>query len=113
MKRFLDSFIRRLAQFWSNWAPRKRIRTVSVAEMPDRLKPRRLYLFGGISPWSAALLCPCGCREVIHVSLLPTDSPTWTLVVDRRQSPTLSPSVWRTAGCRSHFLLRSGRVVWC
>jgi len=26
---------------------------------------------------------------------------------------TLKPSVWRTKGCRSHFLVRNSRIDWC
>lgn len=92
---------------------RSEFRSVRVEEMPDRLKPRHLYLVGQKEPWSAALLCPCGCKAVIQLSLLRTDSPKWSFTLNRSGVPTLSPSVWRTTGCRSHFFLRKGSVVWC
>jgi hypothetical protein len=65
------------------------------------------------SLWCAAMLCPCGCGGGIHLSLVRGDKPSWRLDVDNSGRPTLYPSIWRTAGCRSHFLLRRGRVVWC
>jgi len=94
------------------WSHRDRLRSVAVDELPDSLAQRRLYLIGSGVPWSAALLCPCDCGEVIQLSLLPDDSPSWTVNFDRDGLPTLSPSVWRTKGCRSHFFLRNGRIDW-
>ena len=95
------------------WIYRDRIRGVRVEELPESLRCRRLYLLGDRQPWSAALLCPCGCGEVIQLSLLPNDSPCWTVSLDRNGLPTLAPSVWRSYGCGSHFFLRHGSVVWC
>jgi len=95
------------------WTYRDRIRRVAVDELPDSLQRRRLYLIGGAAPWSAAFLCPCGCGEVIHLSLLPDDAPRWSVSFSRDGLPTLSPSVWRTKGCRSHFFLRQGSIEWC
>jgi len=82
-------------------------------ELPDRLKPRKIYLLGTPEPWSAALLCPCGCQQTIQISLLKNDSPSWRLRLNKRGQPSLSPSVWRKKGCRSHFFLTSGRIIWC
>jgi Family of unknown function (DUF6527) len=96
------------------WKYRHRIHSIAVDEMPDTLIPRRLYLIGSNGmPWSAAILCPCGCGEAIQLSLLIDDSPSWTLSADRHDLPILSPSVWRTKGCRSHFFLRHGMIEWC
>ena len=73
----------------------------------------RLYLVGeDTGPWSAALLCPCGCEATIQLSLLPDDEPSRRAVRHFNGSVSLRPSVWRTRGCRSHFFLRRGRIVW-
>jgi hypothetical protein len=95
------------------WIYRDRLHSVATDELPDSLAKHRLYLIGNGVPWAGALLCPCGCGEVIQLSLLPDDSPSWTVSFDRDGFPTLSPSVWRTKGCRSHFFLRHGRIAWC
>ena len=95
------------------WRFRTRIKSVAVEELPERLQKQRLYLLGAREPWGAALLCPCGCGEVIHLSLMQQDSPRWRLKLEPQGVPTLTPSVWRTKGCRSHFFLRQGSVVWC
>jgi len=94
------------------WIYGDRLRSVAVDELPDSLAQHRLYLIGSGVPWSAALICPCGCGKVIQLSLLPDDSPSWTVSFDRDGLPTLSPSVRRTNGCRSHFFLRHGAIVW-
>ncbi|WP_418219703.1 DUF6527 family protein [Burkholderia territorii] len=39
--------------------------------------------------------------------------PRWTLTLKRTRLPSLSPSVDRTVGCRSHFWLRRGVIQWC
>ncbi|WP_366809845.1 DUF6527 family protein [Sphingomonas sp.] len=63
--------------------------------------------------WSVGLRCPCGCGETIELMLLPEVRPRWSLTLDQLDRPSLSPSVWRRTGCRSHFWLRCGRVTWC
>ena len=84
-----------------------------VDELPDALVPQRLYLIGEQpQPWSAALLCPCGCGTTIQLSLLKADRPSWRVRRHFNGSVTLRPSIWRTRGCRSHFFLRRGRIVW-
>lgn len=87
------------------------VRTIAVDELPDELQPNRLYLLG-TPPWSAAIVCPCGCQELIHLSLLPDDSPAWRLRLDGNALPSLAPSVWRTKGCQAHFFLRHGEIFW-
>jgi hypothetical protein len=48
----------------------------------------------------------------IALNMLPDASPRWQLH-ENTDGPTLSPSVLRTTGCRSHFILRRGHVTWC
>jgi len=84
-----------------------------VEEEPDHLRPRALYAIGeNGNLWHVTFVCPCGCAESISLNLLPDDSPRWTLH-EQPEGPTLEPSVWRTAGCRSHFFVRRGQIVWC
>jgi hypothetical protein len=91
-------------------------RTWTVARMedtPDVVMPGIVYLIGdGPTPWAASFLCPCGCKETISLSLIPTDRPSWRVQLPKSGLITLHPSVWRTKGCRSHFFIRGGRVVW-
>jgi hypothetical protein len=86
---------------------------VRADELPEGIRPNRLYVLGEMTPWAVALMCPCGCREIIQLSLLEDDSPRWQLVSASKRQPTLHPSIWRKRGCQSHFILRNGRIQWC
>jgi hypothetical protein len=84
-----------------------------VGELPDRLKKHLLYVESEAgNSWLAAMRCPCGCGETLHMSLLEDDKPSWSLGEDKSGSATLHPSVWRHAGCKSHFFLRGGFIQW-
>jgi len=88
--------------------------TASRAEdMPEELEPQTVYLVGETScPWAAAFVCPCGCEAMISLSLVRGDDPSWVASVDGKGRPTIHPSVWRVRGCKSHFILRQGRIIW-
>ena len=94
---------------------RPRFNTEYVDEdAPDRPRPKVLYVVTEDgTPWSAAMLCPCGCGETLHMNLLPDERPLWHLAVNAGGASTLQPSVNRIKGCRSHFWFRNGRVRWC
>lgn len=62
--------------------------------------------------WSVGFQCPCGCGDVIELVLLPNVKPRWDIYIDWRGRPTLSPSVWKTTGCRSHFWVKDGKIKW-
>jgi uncharacterized protein DUF6527 len=100
---FLDRFQRRPPKY----------RVTFTEELPERLRPHILYAIGEGTPWLAALICPCGCGDVIHLSLLERDSPRWSLREESDGTMTISPSVWRSKGCKSHFIVRKGAVMWC
>jgi len=57
--------------------------------------------------------CPCGCGNVITLSLQSIHKPFWKLTKMNSGRPTLHPSVWRNKGCKSHFWIKDGRVFWC
>lgn len=88
-------------------------RVVHLSEDPDELLPKTLYAIGENGHlWHVMLTCPCGCSATIALNVLPEDSPRWRLH-ESSPGPTLAPSVRRTTGCRSHFILRRGNVIWC
>lgn len=62
--------------------------------------------------WSVGFRCPCGCGDVIELLLLPNFNPRWDIVIDNSGYPTLFPSVWKINGCRSHFWVREGKIIW-
>ncbi len=86
---------------------------VHLAEDPDHPRPNTLYAIGeNARVWQVIMICPCGCGATIGLNTLPDDSPRWTLH-ERADGPALVPSVWRTTGCLSHFILRGGEIIWC
>lgn len=112
---FAEKF-RRGAAAASSWVARRRglYGAVDVTELPDHLDACTVYVVGeGGHRWFAAFLCPCGCGETIQASLVEKSRPHWRLAERWDGAASLHPSVWRTKGCRSHFVLQSGRVRWC
>lgn len=51
------------------------------------------------------LKCPCGCGETITGQLFPCERPRWTIVGN-----SITPSINRTTGCKSHFSITNGIV---
>lgn len=64
-------------------------------------------------PLWALFRCPCGCGYTITLSLQKSHRRKWILKSSDEGRPTLSPSVWQTNGCYSHFWLTDGRIYWC
>lgn len=85
-----------------------------VNEFPAIFKPDIVYIEGQKKQyWSAAFICPCGCRDVIYLNLLSNSNPAWTVRLHWHNCISIKPSVWRKVGCRSHFVLRKGKIRWC
>lgn len=81
--------------------------------LPQHLKRRTFYVVqeDGFEE-QAAMICPCGCRKVLHMNLLTDERPCWRVTRHEDGTATLHPSVWRKKGCGSHFWFRRGRVQW-
>lgn len=104
------------ARWWNQRQLRKGkpYRYVHVDEFPDSLEANKLYIAGENGYfWAAAVLCPCGCGDVIELNLLKKARPCWTVQEHSNGLVSLRPSVWRRQGCRSHFYLRNGKIEWC
>lgn len=85
-----------------------------VDDLPDSPAPYLVYIAGfGKNSWAASMLCPCGCKEAIELNLLREVRPRWDVVEHANGTVSLIPSVWRSSGCRSHFILRDGLIHWC
>jgi len=74
-----------------------------------------VYLVGeNGDEWVAAFICPCGCKQVINLNLLEYEGrPVWKVQEDSRGRASIVPSVWRHVGCKSHFIIRDGEIIWC
>jgi hypothetical protein len=83
-----------------------------VEIIPEKMKSDILYIEGGYqSEQFASLLCPCGCKEVINLNLEPEENPCWVLKKGRLTD--LSPSIWKSSNCKSHFFIKRGKIRWC
>ncbi len=107
---------------FDRWLSRQPSPPVAFAEITevgappanDHVKAGVLYKVArNTQPKWVLFLCPCGCNNVITLSLQTAHRPHWLLYPSKDQRPTLRPSVWRDVGCFSHFILQDGRIYWC
>jgi hypothetical protein len=88
--------------------------TVFTDELPDIAESSTIYILGTSRYlWSVAMLCPCGCGELLQMSLHEDGYPRWKLIQHEDGTVSLDPSVSRIVGCRSHFWLQRSQVQWC
>ncbi len=109
-------FVKRCRAAWewlsSHWGYDLRVVDLAGEEIPAAIPSKKLIcMLDEGEPWVAAMACPCGCGDVIELMLLEGAKPRWDLIVDRGL-PTLTPSVWRNVGCRSHFWVKRGHIHW-
>ena len=56
--------------------------------------------------------CPCGCSDILSINLDHKTGAFWYLQQDQ-DGLSLSPSVWRTSNCQTHFFLIANNVQFC
>lgn len=101
--------------FFTKWfKPKQHLvvyKLVVLSDLPNRLKNDVLYVVeeDGFQE-QAAMICPCGCGQVLHMNLLDDERPCWEVTVNADLTPSLHPSVWRQVGCKSHFWFKNGKV---
>lgn len=74
--------------------------------------PKRIVIIERYGPRSVLFQCPCGCSDVLVINVDKKLRQAWTLRYDAR-GVSLLPSVWRTTGCESHFVLWQSQAWWC
>jgi hypothetical protein len=95
------------------FTPRRKVHIQKGDTLPSALPKHDLILLQDNGEnWSVGFHCPCGCGEVIELLLLPNVKPRWDIYIDSLHRPTLSPSVWKTTGCKSHFWVQDGKIKW-
>jgi hypothetical protein len=126
MPRFSGSF-GRLTRSWTEsdidtWIvrqPRASVKYLGITDVSappanDAVPPGMFYrVLRNEQPKWALFRCPCGCGFMITLSLQQAHHPHWLVRRSGERRPTLRPSVWRDAGCFSHFFVDDGRVYWC
>ena len=100
----------RLGRLWIGFNT-KMTRTVNMhfieaEDHPAEYKPGNVWVVGSKNKWVMSFLCPCGCGDEIHLNMLPGSAPRWKYYGNK----TMTPSVNRTKGCRSHFTITGGLV---
>ena len=82
-------------------------------DFPDSIKENFIYIIGDKkSPWLLAFKCPCGCGQTIQLNLLKEADPCWKYKITNRKKINIFPSIWRTKGCKSHFVVRNSKTEW-
>ncbi len=104
----------RLWQLAKEWLfPRRKLQRIEGDVLPSRLPWRNLFLLTEDGEdWCVAFRCPCGCGQRIELPIIEEAVPRWSLKLDKQGYPSLHPSVWLREGCRSHFFLRDGKIIW-
>jgi hypothetical protein len=84
-----------------------------VDDIPKKVRDKSIYIIGmRDEPWSILFTCPCGCKSEIMLNALAEGKPRWRYnVADDKVS--ISPSINRIVGCKSHFVVRKGEIKWC
>lgn len=106
----------RWPSWWDAWArtPRWTAEFVESDILPDCIPEHRVVVAREDGElWSAGMMCPCGCGDVVELALFAEAEERWRIRVGARGRVSLAPSVWRNTGCRSHYWVREGRIHWC
>ncbi len=94
--------------------PRRSLKIVAGDTLPEKLPVWNLVMArDGDEDWCVGLRCPCGCGQRLEMMLLEEVKPRWDISVDSRGYVSLHPSVWLRGGCKSHFWVQLGKIVWC
>lgn len=94
--------------------PRRSLKVVDGDTLPKKLPLWTLVMARDDGDdWSVGMRCPCGCGQRLEMMVLKEVKPRWDVSMDSHGYVSLHPSVWLREGCRSHFWIRSGKIVWC
>lgn len=110
------SFLNNILKLLCNKFNKKELvyKTILSEELPDKLNNDTIYILGqGTYYWSAAMLCPCGCGQILQMSLHKEGRPRWEITINNNGTISLFPSIKRMCGCKSHFFFQKGRIKWC
>ena len=84
-----------------------------VQDVPPTLKRRTIYVVGENGyHWQIVMQCPCGCKAVLHMNLMEDEKPSWSYAIGKTGSITIRPSIHRVVGCKSHFFVCEGIIIW-
>jgi hypothetical protein len=83
-----------------------------VNDIPDIIAAKKIYVVQeGTEPETLVFKCPCGCCATIQLNLLKDSSPRWRCTIVKKKI-NIAPSIVRRKGCKSHFWIQKGKVIW-
>jgi hypothetical protein len=110
----LMMLFKRIYEKVRSWlTPCMSLRRVKGDLFPEKIPKRTMIMLDDDGPYAIGFSCPCGCGERIELTLMEGVSPRWDLITDEMNRPTLKPSIYKQSGCRSHFWIREGIIIWC
>ena len=106
--------IRRKNNRWYRFLFHKKYRIEIVQDIVEYYPKNRIFLIKdfGQKAWLIQFKCPCGCDSIINLNLLQDARPCWRYYIDKKSRITVRPSVHRIIGCKSHFNIINGKVIW-
>lgn len=116
MSRIVDLIMRTISlvrQIPGRWLRRKKVHFSRIEfglDIPQRVEDNTVYISGKLNnEWCASFVCPCGCKEVVHLNLLHGTNPRWSYSIAHERI-SIWPSVRRVVGCHSHYHITDGNV---
>ena len=105
-------WVKKIISKFAKWfQPKHKI--IHLDELPEKVNDKTIYIIGDLNlPWLLALKCPCGCGSLIQLNLLKDTAPCWSYKITKKRKINIFPSVWRTVGCKSHFVIRNSKIDW-
>lgn len=111
MKKFLIGVWRSVLKLFRKPTPHH-YKLQLVTDSPSVIKSNIVYIVNeGLVDESLIFECPCKCGSRIELNLLPDARPVWRYHIEKREI-SITPSIWRKHGCRSHFFLTQGQIKW-
>lgn len=86
-----------------------------VDDLPleNEIEDNKIYIVGENGyEWQGAFNCPCGCGDLIQLNLLEGGENIWRIASRNSKKISITPSINRTMGCKSHFTVTNGKVRW-
>ncbi|MBL6446403.1 hypothetical protein JMN32_08795 [Fulvivirga sp. 29W222] len=102
--------LRLFIRIWKHLFKKETYKIRKIDDLPDILDDQTIYL---VEDWAISFVCPCGCREVIHLNAIESVFPRWTHTIGDSKRIDIYPSIHRTVGCKSHFWVKNGKINWC
>ncbi len=105
-------FIKYLIGLFKHWTSSNILSFNRTDDIPEVCKKKVIDIIGKEKSWLLTFLCPCGCSKIIMLNLLQEEKPNWSYSINKKRI-SIYPSVNRVTGCKSHFWIKNGQVLWC